>query len=761
MEDDHPPPAPPPPPPPPKTYKLTANSISYTKSTTTNPTPTLFFKSCTTTPPAYILQDISFTAYPSQILAIVGPSGAGKSTLLDILAARTTPSAGSLHLNSHPISPSSYRKLSAYVPQHDACLPLLTVSETFTFTAHLLLPTATKSQISAVVSALLRELRLGHLSNTWCAKGLSGGEMRRVSIGLSLLHDPGILILDEPTSGLDSGSAFNVMQTLKSIAVSRHRTVVLSIHQPSFKILSTIDKILLLSKGRVLHHGNLSSLQTHLSSNGFIVPPQLNALEFAMEMLDRIPECGKPINPHSPPSSPVHSSNDHAIEERSREKIRYKSSRLHEVLILSSRYWKIIYRTKQLLLTNTLEALVVGLVLGTIYINIGYGKQGIQKRLGLFAFTLTFLLSSTTETLPIFIKERPILLRETSSGVYRLSSYLIANTLVFLPYLLIISIIYSVSVYFLVGLCATWQTIGYFVLVIWVIVLMANSFVLFLSSVAPTYIAGTSLVNVLLAGFFLFSGYFIGKERLPKYWVFMHYLSMYKYALDAMLINEYSCLVTKCLVWHEESKSCMLTGHDVLRKRGLHEGQRWNNVYVLLGFFVLYRVLCLFALIRRISKSRKSARPLGLRTLDSRAMVHVAPNDRMHCKAIPRTSFVPLATVGFDISAIRAESKQSEPCPSATRNRTQSVKSITPSSPETTSPAHLPVNISSSITPKAYTSDLKDGSGFLEVASSGALYPKTPASRICSCEKDLNNKDQRIKTVDKLLLHHTKIIWTP
>ncbi|XP_057547916.1 ABC transporter G family member 8 [Amaranthus tricolor] len=599
MEQPKPTPSPPPPPPP-KTYKLTATSISYTKTTTNTTTtssftPIFLFKHCTSTSPTYILQDVSLTAYPSQILAIVGPSGAGKSTLLDILAARTSPTSGTLFLNSHPISPSSYRKLSAYVPQHDACLPFLTVYETFSFTAHLLFHKSSSKDISNIISTLLEELKLGHLSNTFCEKGLSGGEKRRVSIGLSLLHDPGILLLDEPTSGLDSGSAFNVMQTLKSISILRHRTIVVSIHQPSFKILSTIDQVLLLSKGRVLHHGSLSSLQNHLNFNGFNVPPQLNALEYAMEILNQLPV----------PPSLTHTSNDHNTMIEKREKIKYKSSRVHEILTLSRRFWKIIYRTKQLLLTNTLEALIVGLVLGTIYINIGYNKEGIQKRLGLFAFTLTFLLSSTTETLPIFINERPILLRETSSGVYRVSSYLIANTLVFLPYLLVISIIYSISVYFLVGLCTSWVSFGYFVLVIWVIVLMANSFVLFLSSVAPTYIAGTSLVTVLLAGFFLFSGYFIGKESMPKYWVFMHYLSMYKYALDALLINEYSCLVTKCLVWYEGSKSCKVTGHDVLEKRGLHEGQRWNNVYVLLGFFVLYRVLCLLVLIRRVSRSKK------------------------------------------------------------------------------------------------------------------------------------------------------------
>uniref|UniRef100_A0A2P2Q2T5 ABC transporter family protein n=1 Tax=Rhizophora mucronata TaxID=61149 RepID=A0A2P2Q2T5_RHIMU len=500
------------------------------------------------------------------------------------------------------MNPSSFRKLSAYVPQHDGSLELLTVSETFAFAARLLNPKS--SQIVTIVNSLLNELGLTHLANSRLAHNLSGGERRRVSIGLSLLHDPAILMLDEPTSGLDSKSALNVMQTLKSIATSRHRTVILSIHQPSFKILAIIDRILLLSKGTVIHHGTLSSLESWLLSSGFTVPPQLNSLEYAMEILNQLHVSKPTTAPSSIPPSPAENSASSPSGINSID-IRYKSSRLQEIFVLYNRFWKIIYRTRQLLLTNTIEALVVGLVLGTIYINIGYGKEGMEKRFGLFAFTLTFLLSSTTETLPIFINERPIVLRETSSGVYRLSSYLMANTLVFLPYLLSVAIIYSFSVYFLVGLCSSWQAFAYFVLVIWIIVLMANSFVLFLSSLAPNYIAGTSLVTILLASFFLFSGYFISQGSMPKYWLFMHFFSMYKYALDALLINEYSCLVTKCFLWHEESKSCMMTGGDVLQKRGLHERQRWTNIYILIGFFVFYRVLCLFMLIRRVSRSKK------------------------------------------------------------------------------------------------------------------------------------------------------------
>ncbi|CAH8337153.1 unnamed protein product [Eruca vesicaria subsp. sativa] len=566
---------------------LTTSSISYTKP--------LSPLSLTTEPPSYILRNISLTSHPSEILAIVGPSGAGKSTLLDILAARTSPTYGSILVNSLPINPSAYRKISSYVPQHDAFFPLLTVSETFTFSASLLL-SKTPSETSSVVASLLQELNLTHLANTRLGQGLSGGEQRRVSIGLSLLHDPGFLLLDEPTSGLDSKSAFDVVQILKSVATSRQRNVILSIHQPSFKILFLIDRLLLLSKGSVAYHGRLDSLEGFLLSKGFTVPPQLNSLEYAMEILQDLQDPDIVL----PDQIPQKQSKKQSI-------VRYRSSRITEVNLLSRRFWKIIYRTRQLLLTNILEALIVGLVLGTIYLNIGTGKAGIEKRFGLFAFTLTFLLSSTTQTLPIFIDERPILLRETSSGLYRLSSHILANTLVFLPYLLLIAIIYSVSLYFLVGLCLSWQAFAYFVLVIWIIVLMANSFVLFLSSLAPNYIAGTSLVTILLAAFFLFSGYFISKESLPKYWLFMYFFSMYKYALDSLLINEYSCLANKCLVWFGEGdvKACLVTGGDVLEKKGIDVKQRWTNVYVLLGFFVLYRLLCFLVLLKRVSSSRR------------------------------------------------------------------------------------------------------------------------------------------------------------
>ncbi|PAN24253.1 hypothetical protein PAHAL_4G143700 [Panicum hallii] len=595
--------------PPPKkvAYELAARNIYYAKPA---PAPRSFARlvarpcGAAPAPPDYILRDVSLTAKAGEILAVVGPSGAGKSTLLDILAARTAPTHGRLLLNSAPLRPSSFRRLSAHVPQADVALTLLTVSETFAFAASLLHPESAPAA-SAAVAALLADLRLAHVAHTRVSPArLSGGERRRVSIGLALLRNPGVLLLDEPTSGLDSSSAHVVVSCLRAVAAARGTTVVLTIHQPSARLLSAVDSLLLLSRGTLLHHGSLASLDAALLSHGLVVPAQLNPLEFALEIVDQLPHPPPSTTPEPKSTQELTSPSDQRKAAAATSSTASPSSRLHELVVLYKRAWKVVFRSKQLLLTNFLEAVLVGTLLGTIYIHAGYGEAGAHKRLGLFAFTLTFLLTSTTETLPTFVSERPIVLAETAAGLYRLSSHAAAATLVFLPYLLAVALLYSVCVYFLVGLCASAGAFAAFVLVVWAVVLTANSFVLFVSSFAPDYIAGMSLVSVSLAGFFLFSGYFLPRGSMPSYWVFMHYASPYKYALDALLANEYSCAADRCF-GVAGGGECSETGRDVLAEKGLTAEERWTGVQVLFGFFLLYRVLYWVVLSRRASRAKR------------------------------------------------------------------------------------------------------------------------------------------------------------
>ncbi|TKY49156.1 ABC transporter G family member 10 [Spatholobus suberectus] len=285
----------------------------------------------------------------------------------------------------------------------------------------------------------------------------------------------------------------------------------------------------------------------------------------------------------------------------------YSNSPIEEILILGQRFCCNIFRTKQLFFTRVIQALVAGFVLGSIFFNVGSQQShvALQTRSGFFAFSLTFLLSSTTEGLPIFLEERRTLMRETSRGAYRVSSYVLANTLVFLPFLLLVGLLYTAPVYWLVGLRKSIDGFLYFSLVVWLVLLMSNSLVACFSALVPNFILGTSVIAGLMGSFFLFSGYFISKEKIPSYWIFMHYLSLFKYPFECLMINEYGGEQGKTSCLEISNGKCILYGVEFLRQQGLKDSQKWTNLAVMLSFIVGYRVLSYFILWVRCYRTRK------------------------------------------------------------------------------------------------------------------------------------------------------------
>ncbi|XP_042478561.1 ABC transporter G family member 10 [Macadamia integrifolia] len=551
----------------------------------------------------YILKNVDCVANPGEITAIAGPSGAGKTTLLEVLAGMVPHSriSGRVLVNDRPMNSQSFRRISGYVTQDDALFPLLTVEETLLYSARLRI-CGDLSVAVARVRALIKELGLERVSGSRiggdCSRGISGGEKRRVSIGVEVVHDPAVLLIDEPTSGLDSASAFHVTNLLKSMVVNQGKTIVLTIHQPGFRILELFDQIVLLSNGIVLHHGSLDLLEEQLKISGHCIPRHVNVLEFAIDVTETLVVQ----------SCLVTEDQDNKEEglEKQENKFFYPNSRFEEVLILGQRFCNNIFRTKQLFAARTIQALVAGFVLGTIFMNARNknGQISLQTRLGFFAFTLTFLLSTTTEGLPIFLQERRILMRETSRGAYRVSSYVIANTLVFLPFLLTVALLYTTPVYWLVGLRRDIDGFLYFSLVVWLVVLMANSFVACFSALVPNFIMGSSLIAGFMGSFFLFSGYFISKKNIPCYWIFMHYLSLFKYPFESFLINEYGGEKGRVRCVQSVEEICGLYGDGLLRQQELKESQKWSNLGVMLGFIFGYRVLCFLIMWYRCCRTR-------------------------------------------------------------------------------------------------------------------------------------------------------------
>ncbi|GIL85954.1 hypothetical protein Vretimale_9015 [Volvox reticuliferus] len=244
-----------------------------------------------------ILTDMHGLAQPGRLLAIMGPSGAGKSTLLDILAgnssSRGATCKGLILVDGSPRNVRAFRVISCYVQQKDVLMSSATVREVLLTSALLKLPRSVPlSRKRALVEDTIRELDLASCADTLIGdetiglKGVSGGQKRRVSVGVELVKDPRILFLDEPSSGLDSEMALSVVTTLVRLA-RKGRTVVCTIHQPNSDITECFDDFLLLSSGRTVYGGLWSGAVDFFARNGFSCPAFKNPTDYFMSVVTR------------------------------------------------------------------------------------------------------------------------------------------------------------------------------------------------------------------------------------------------------------------------------------------------------------------------------------------------------------------------------------------------------------------------------------------------------------------------------------------
>ncbi|ETZ27511.1 ATP-binding cassette domain-containing protein [Mycobacterium intracellulare] len=195
-----------------------------------------------------LLDNISVTARPGTLTAIIGGSGAGKTTLSRLIVGYTSPTSGTVTFEGHNIHTeyASMRSRIGMVPQDDVVHRQLTVNQALNYAAELRLPPDTsKEERARVVAQVLEELDMTQHAETRVDK-LSGGQRKRASVALELLTQPSLLLLDEPTSGLDPALDRQVMLMLRQLA-DAGRVVLVVTHSVSY--LDVCDQILLVAPG--------------------------------------------------------------------------------------------------------------------------------------------------------------------------------------------------------------------------------------------------------------------------------------------------------------------------------------------------------------------------------------------------------------------------------------------------------------------------------------------------------------------------------
>ncbi|KAI8910117.1 P-loop containing nucleoside triphosphate hydrolase protein [Gorgonomyces haynaldii] len=237
-----------------------------------------------------VLKGVTGRIHASRMTAIMGPSGAGKTTFMNVLCGKVKRTSGKLFISGKETELSKFKKIYGFVPQEDIMHRELTVRENILHSARIRAPNSwSAAEIETYVDDILEALNLSHVATTIIGdgieRGVSGGQRKRVNIGIELAATPLTIFLDEPTSGLDSTSSLEVMDMLDRIS-KIGITVVAVIHQPRVEIFRKFDDVIMLAPGgRTAYMGPTSGAREYFERLGFEFPVGSNDADVLMDIL--------------------------------------------------------------------------------------------------------------------------------------------------------------------------------------------------------------------------------------------------------------------------------------------------------------------------------------------------------------------------------------------------------------------------------------------------------------------------------------------
>lgn len=576
----------------------------------------------------HILKNVNGFVKPGSLVAIMGASGAGKTTLMNVLTNRTGNTvtvSGLVTLNGRVVG-EEISSISAYIQQDDVFIPTLTVKEQLMFRALLRMDKSyTKEMRLERIEEVLTELNLKKCQDTLIGdvriRGISGGERKRLSFASEILTDPPIIFLDEPTSGLDSFLARNLVATLKNLT-SRGRTIIATIHQPSSEVFSMFDNLILLAEGEVAFMGATKEALNHFQLCGLTCPTNYNPADFYLDKLSLIPgqeeDCTNRIQlicdtySKSESCSLINSSikdiNDTGYNSPSQENVenlgkRYKATVYEQFLIVLWRSWLTIIRDPASLKIRGVQTIMVAIIFGLIYLRQEINQQGVMNINGFLFIVVTNLsFSSQFVVINIFPMELPVFQREYDSKLYSVGIYFLCKTLADIPFHILFPLIFMSIDYWMVGLN---DDVGAFFISCGIVILVSNiaaSFGYMVSCLARSTTAALALAPPLMIPLLIFGGFFVNTESVPVYFIWLKYLSWFKYATEMLAIDQWTGVTNITC----SAPPCVYNGDQVLNKFSFKKENFMLDLWLLIVLLVSFRILAYVFLVIRTKRCSRN-----------------------------------------------------------------------------------------------------------------------------------------------------------
>ncbi|XP_062537157.1 protein white [Armigeres subalbatus] len=585
-------------------------------------------------PRKHLLKNVTGVAKSGELLAVMGSSGAGKTTLLNALSFRSPPgvkiaSSSVRALNGIPVNAEQLRARCAYVQQDDLFIPALTTREHLIFHAMLRMgKNVPKSVKMNRVNEVLQELSLAKCADTIIGapgrmKGLSGGERKRLAFASETLTDPHLLLCDEPTSGLDSFMAHSVLQVLKGMTL-KGKTIILTIHQPSSELYCLFDKILLVAEGRVAFLGSPYQASEFFSQLGIPCPPNYNPADFYVQMLAIAPnkeaECRdtiKKICDSFAVSSiarevmEVANSGKNVEEQYLLQPMEgvsrtgYRSSWWTQFYYVLWRSWLTVLKDPMLVKVRLLQTAMVATLIGAIYFGQQLDQDGVMNINGaLFLFLTNMTFQNVFAVINVFSAELPVFLREKRSRLFRVDTYFLGKTIAEVPLFLAVPFVFTSITYPMIGLQSG---ASHYLTTLLIVVLVANvatSFGYLISCASSSVSMALSVGPPVIIPFLIFGGFFLNSASVPSYFEYLSYFSWFRYANEALLINQWSSVQEGDIACTRANVTCPSSGQIILETFNFQVEDFHFDIACLCVLIVVFRTGALFCLWLR-SRSKE------------------------------------------------------------------------------------------------------------------------------------------------------------